>query len=423
MRLRSKDPAADHRKLIHARLVWFIIIVAFLAALSLAIIHRGDRISGLRDDAAAYAGLAENLLRKHSFELHSRSELFWVPGYPAFLALIFLVAGRSALAVYAVQAALLAATLFLVYKIALHVTQNEAASLLALALCALWYPFYKSVPTVLTETLGGFLTAAAMWRLLLAIKRPRPWTCLAAGALLALAAFTKALIVFYVVVAVIMVALSSKDRIRAIRVAVLIGIGAAVLLAPWTVRNYAVSGKFVPVSTAGPPNFWLGNNPRNYEVLPRHLHLGKMLANVPPAEMERYYYRQGWTFIREDPLRATKIFWMKFAELWLGRLGGPLCHYDEPQPTIGSFAIPRLAMLSVPLFLLAILGWVVSPRPDKVRAYPILALLILWTTGYVALISQTRYVLPVQFYEIVFAAVGARWLVHALLSRTRLSSS
>jgi Dolichyl-phosphate-mannose-protein mannosyltransferase len=98
------------------------------------------------------------------------------PGYPAFLASVFVFAGNSSRAVMLVQAVLDLATCFLVAMIAARLTPEFARRRVALA--ALWLaalcPFtanYSAV--VLTETLVTFLTALAIL-LLLEAERGAP---------------------------------------------------------------------------------------------------------------------------------------------------------------------------------------------------------------------------------------------------------
>ena len=53
----------------------------------------------------------------------------------------------------------------------------------------------------------------------------------------------------------------TKDKLRqSLRYLSLSAIVAIAILAPWTIRNYIVFDRFVPISTNGGFNFWRGNN-------------------------------------------------------------------------------------------------------------------------------------------------------------------
>jgi hypothetical protein len=57
------------------------------------------------------------------------------------------------------------------------------------------------------------------------------------------------------------------------------------------------------------------------------------------------------------------------------------------------------------------------PGDARKRARPITYLLLLWTVSHVLIYSERRYAIPVQFYEIMFAAVALRHLARAVVTR------
>lgn len=124
-------------------------------------------------DSPFYIELAWNWLKKGVYGFSINGQLapvdMRVPGYPAFLAAIFTVAGQSARAVMLAQAVVDTAGCFLIALIAARLapeTSRRRVTLAALWLAALC-PFtanYSAV--VLTETLVIFLTALAILVLL-----------------------------------------------------------------------------------------------------------------------------------------------------------------------------------------------------------------------------------------------------------------
>jgi len=131
-------------------------------------------------DAPFYIDLAWNWLKNGVYGFQINEHLtpvdMRVPGYPAFLALIFSVFGNSTRAVFIAQAALDLATCFVVALIAARLAPE--ASRRRVALAGVWLaalcPFtanYSAV--VLTETLCIFLTALAVLVLLDGF-RPHP---------------------------------------------------------------------------------------------------------------------------------------------------------------------------------------------------------------------------------------------------------
>jgi len=124
-------------------------------------------------DAPFYIELAWNWLKKgvYGFEIagHLTPVDMRVPGYPAFLASVFAVAGNSARAVMLTQAVLDLATCFLIALIAARLAPEASRQRVAIA--GLWLaalcPFTANYAAVmLTETLVIFLTALTILILL-----------------------------------------------------------------------------------------------------------------------------------------------------------------------------------------------------------------------------------------------------------------
>jgi hypothetical protein len=124
-------------------------------------------------DSPFYIELAWNWLKKGVYGVLVDGKLMPLdaraPGYPAFLAAIFTVAGNSSRAVMFAQAAVDLATCFLIAMIAARLAPESVCRRVALA--GLWLaalcPFTANyTAVVLTETLVTFLTALAIVLLL-----------------------------------------------------------------------------------------------------------------------------------------------------------------------------------------------------------------------------------------------------------------
>lgn len=98
-----------------------------------------------------------------------------------------------------------------------------------------------------------------------------------------------------------------------------------VVLLPWTVRNYRVHGRLVPIKNSFGKELWIGNNPQTTgsSVLPDgrtsvfSLYLPKALqlpANVTEMDVMRHMQADALAFIRRDPAAflwrtGQKILW------------------------------------------------------------------------------------------------------------------
>ena len=98
---------------------------------------------------------------------------------------------------------------------------------------------------------------------------------------------------------------------------------AVLCVAPWTVRNHRVYGRWIAVASEGGVTFWTGNHPlargdgdlaANPDIKRAELAFRGAHADLTPEQMEPLYYRDAWAWIRSDPaawlaLLARKVFY------------------------------------------------------------------------------------------------------------------
>ena len=409
METHSNDKKSGDRLPATPRLLWFILAAALVLSFGYAATFRPAAPEYLVSDSAEYHSLAVSILTEHSFQ----KSVFRAPGYPAFLAVVYLFAGTASLwPVYFAQSLVLALTLFLVYKIALRITRDERTSVLAVALCAIWPPIWLGAGDVLTETLSGALVAGSLWLLLKAMDRPGALLCVGLGLVMGAMALTKGSFLLFIAAALLFVIFSGKDRLRRVGSALIVFCAAAALIVPWIVRDYKLTGAFVPIQTGGGMNLWLGNWPdywrtqHEWGTYPKPV--ARLIRGKPEVERERILAGLGWNYIRQNPLRASGIFLRKFSFLWLGALGADPRGAGNPIPHIGSFGITKRSIAYVPLFVAALLGWLWLAPEARKRAWPMMALLVLWSVPYVLTMAVARYTVPVVYYEMLLAAVAVR---------------
>jgi hypothetical protein len=106
--------------------------------------------------------------------------------------------------------------------------------------------------------------------------------------------------------------------------AVLVTAGAAVVILPWSVRNYVHHERFVLVASDGGVTFWTGNHPlatgegdmaANPAIKVANQALRARHPGLTEEEMEPIYYREALTWIRAHPLdwivlEAKKLFFL-----------------------------------------------------------------------------------------------------------------
>jgi len=390
----------------------------------LAVVHRNDTpADDLTNDVHDYHRIAVSLA-EHGRYGSTGTDIYRAPAYPFFVAAVYAVFGPKAFAVYVVQAFLLALTFAYAFRIFSFVSGSRQLSLVALGLCALWPFFYRDAATLMTESFSAFLISAMLWHLLVSIRTPNMRNCITAGILLGIVCLTKGASLPFVPVAALFVAFAGPRSSKRMVLGLLFLGCSALTILPWTVRNYRVTGHVVVVSTGYGAVLAEGNWPHYYEAdwpwLKFPEDWNRQLRGRSPLEQDRILARIGQGYITENPGRAAIIFVRKFSELWLSNLGAnPAAKKFERGFVVAGFSVPYAAILFVPLLVLAFIGWFALDSQGRGRFSPILAFALTWTAAYVWTIAQRRYVIPIQFYEIFLAVVGARHMYLKFAARPR----
>ena len=204
---------------------------------------------------------------------------------------------------------------------------------------------------------------------------------------------------------------------------------AALVIAPWLVRNYRVHGEPVFVKSTLGYAFWQGNNPlswgtdkipkRSDEAL-RHAHDGTLagqhralwnarhetlyiddvllkptgyreLAGLSEPERSRLLGKQAWDFVRREPAH--------YLHLCLRRLRYFLL-FDETNPKARN-RIYRAA--TVTWLVSASIGLVVL-RPRWRTLWPLVAIFAAVTLFHALTITSARFRIPIEPLSLVFAA-------------------
>lgn len=205
-------------------------------------------------DGPIYARLGHNLAEHGAHSAAETSpfdaDVFRTPGYPAFLAALYLVSGGSELAVRAAQVLLIGATAVLVGQIARHYFGPRVATAASLV-CVLYAPLVLFSVLHLTEVLATFLLTLGVWTLVRgqAAENPRAFVGWCGGAIVAFACLVtvrpSALSTFGCVL-VAAISWRGQPRTRRVWAASVAVLCLGVLLAPWSMRNYELTGRFLP---------------------------------------------------------------------------------------------------------------------------------------------------------------------------------
>lgn len=234
---------------------------ALLAVLAVALLLRGGMVA-LNEitpayDAADYQRIAVVLSETGgypptTYAAPGTPSAFRPPAWPYALAATKVVAGEGETAGRLLGALLGTLSVLLVFLVARDVW-NRRTALTAAWLTAVFPPLLFADTSLLSEVLFTPCMLGMVWALLRAQGNADAWRWLpAAGALNGLAMLTRSSgVVLLAPLAIGAWRAAGGTRGRTVAAVALAVAAAAVVVAPWTIRNAVVFGELVPVSTQG----------------------------------------------------------------------------------------------------------------------------------------------------------------------------
>jgi len=204
-------------------------------------------------DIDNFGVIAKNLLHGHGFVIESGSAptLLRGPLYPLFLVFTYSVFGENLFVVQFIQSLLGALTCFIIYLIVIDIFDKKTAILSAFAFTL--YPlFIWYTARIWVETLFTFLLSILVLSLVKFMKAPSNIKALWIGITLGIINLCKSvLLLFPIFLLFVFLVLSWHKKKEVLLNICLIVISMLLVIAPWTYRNYRVSGHFIPVQIFG----------------------------------------------------------------------------------------------------------------------------------------------------------------------------
>ncbi len=238
----------------------------------------------LSADEAAYGKIARALADNGFYGQSSQERpVHWPPGAPFLFAFAHKLDPQPRVdgnwdvpAAYTAQVAVGTATIVAAFALA-FVLGGAGAGLGAAALVAVYPPLIEASGQLLSEPLGALLVTCAMLVVALSLRRPAWWRLLAAGVLLGATVLTRTDLILVPAITVVVVGVALWHRCRraqterdatpaprraallaGARGALLVGAGCLLLVGPWSAYASQEEGEFVPVSSGGASNVFIG---------------------------------------------------------------------------------------------------------------------------------------------------------------------
>lgn len=441
-----------------------VICLVALAHAALYIVYQGpDRVAMNNwSDQRGYQRLAESLATTGQFTRYAGADTFApevirTPGYPAFVAVVYLVAGvGNNTAVAMAQTLVFVAICLLVFVLARRVSEQRTA-LVAAGLTAAYSPLPYFGGLVVTELWTALVATAAIVVALRAAQDGRLRDFALAGFLFSVTTLVRpafVLMPFFFAIAVPLLVRRQRSAAMLKGWSVLAGV-AAITLMPWFAYNYVNLGQFT-LSPAGGigRGLWEGSWQGRWTgriqadlitladttadrdeltrlVLAKAADTGlpvepmldyvnewrdiRAIWDTPTDPMERVrarvvadgeYLRFALAHMRNDPLGhiRRRVVTGTFV-LWAAEI--PIRYSDiNKMPT---FVVRLIWLAQVVLLLAAAWGAVVLVRGGRWLEAVILTLPIIYVTGvHLPLLCEARQSLPVKPVVLALAAIGLR---------------
>ena len=323
-------PNSFRRKATTVILIAVVIRIAFVFA-----VDKGMVKVDLNPDYLDYLSFANNLATGVGFahalnesEPFSRPVEFsaWRPPlYPAFLAIAFQFS-RDFVFLRLLQVVLAALSLFFFLRVG-FILFGELPALIAGLIFALYPPLIMYCVDLGTESMFLFLLTAVLFSFYAAGGKISYLRIFSLGALVGLTALCRPAGLMLAPALVLAIWLSSDWKYAAWRIIVFM-FALAMIVLPWTYRNYRLFHKVVLITTNGGATFWNGaylrmepgasladiGFPHRLGPLPHSEQ--QALEGLPEPEQERQFYRRGMAILGRSPRRLGVMAWRNFQAMY-----------------------------------------------------------------------------------------------------------
>lgn len=437
------------------RLVLVLIILAALGIRAILFLSLGpwdtDVVERrvLVDDARSYHYLATSVIETGTFEKFDSGFYLRTPGYPLFIAGVYLFAGQNPWVVLLLQIILDSLTVLVIYWVARELGLRKRKRLIACTLYAAALVPAVCAVKLYSETLFTFLLTLSILYFIRGLKRGGTHWFVYCGLALGAATLVRPLALSLVLVFLAVLACSRvRIRTKALGTTALF-FAFFIILLPWQARNNSIFGRYALSNLAG-TNLCRCNVAltKAYDegislTDARTALEGTALAGVTdPFERSDIYCGIAVDYIKENPVVFAKYHAKGCVQTFVTTargglfdiMGKPVVRRDDMPLRAGFlprtlerlesskneyFVAPVLALGQVIVYSMALLGLYLMVR-GKQRIYAVLFILtIAYFTLTPGVFSLCRFRIPVIPLLMITAACGISFTYDRIRERTR----
>lgn len=373
-------------------------MAGWLFAAAVAVRLLALAVSGLAPQAFEYEFQARSLLSGNGYQFIHLGTPYLAFGFPVFgflCAGLYWTFGHSPLPVLLVQIGLSSLIPVVVARIAAEIGLGRRIAALAGAIAVVHPALVIYAVRKLHPLSMDALLISVCLLLIMRLPGAGAWAHARAGGMVGLTALTRPTMGLFVLPAAAWIgwAAPKRARTRAVADMMMLAVGAAVVVSPWTVRNFLVLDRFVPITTSSAEVFWIGNNP--VATGSTYLPNGQAVFTGAPEAFRReilardelgqvdLFRKAARDFVRENPAAFVQRFVRKWWSFWWFPAGAGSLY---PRWWLVAYkALYAVALAGVLLGLRIV--WTRAHGPERQRLVLVLVLL-----GHVSIAQSFFYV-------------------------------
>ncbi|GIP63607.1 hypothetical protein J32TS6_21620 [Virgibacillus pantothenticus] len=221
-------------------------------------------------DAYLYTQMANQIIEDgiYGYNTDKESNAFVTPGHPMILVLLFQLANlfniEQMTMVKIFNMLLNIATIALIYLIGTKIFKNKWIGLVASGFYATYFTPLHYFRTALTEIPGIFFFCLAIYLFLLALESNKKLIHFFFAVVFCYGVMIRPVIAPLVLIAFVVLFIKYRQHLKMwLLITSIWAIGAAIVIAPWVIRNFIMFNEFILLSTHSGNSWFAGSNPFN----------------------------------------------------------------------------------------------------------------------------------------------------------------
>lgn len=366
-----------------------------------------------------YSKIAESLIKYHRFSYHHLGTeylSFCPPLYCFLVMLVYLISNHSGQAVIFFQILIYSALSVVIFEIGKNVFDRKTGIIASLLFifhpAILFYVLKNEHPLIL----DAFMFAVSLLCIFKLYDSPTSFKkSMICGMVLGLSSLTRGTAVILIPIFIIWIMISFKVSFKKrLSSALLIALFSMLIISPWTLRNYIVHHKFIPIGAASEESLWRGNNPHasgsSYDIYGRtvlyDLSSKDFLNSVYAADeisQKEIFKKAAFDFIKNNPGKTAELFIKKLYYFW----------WFAPQSgtTYPHLFKTAYQVYYVLLLTLAFLGlWAIRKKQKMDKLYLLIGVLLSISVFQSLFYVECRHRWGIEPILLIFAAKGMTYI-------------